>query len=128
MRFVVEDLLQPHTVTGRLIDVSDHGFRAMHDFAGLAAGLGLAALASHLGFGEEFANMLMIALLVMVAFAAFRFFMARRAAAQNGGMAYAGAGAGAGAPNNAFRMPASPTQTGGAAAGGSMIASEANGE
>lgn len=99
----------------------------MGPVAGLAAGLGLAALASHLGFGEEFANMLMIALLVMVAFAAFRFFMARRAAAQNGGMAYAGAGAGAGAPNNAFRMPASPTQTGGAAAGGSMIGANLQG-
>lgn len=95
--------------------------------AGLAAGLGLAALASHLGFGEGFANMLMIALLVMIAFAAFRFFMARRAASQNGGMAYAGAGAGAGAPNNAFRMPASPAQTGGAAAGGSMIGANLQG-
>jgi hypothetical protein len=61
--------------------------------AGLAAGLGLAALASHLGFGEGLANMLMIGLLVMAAFAAFRFFMARRAASQGGGAAYAGAGA-----------------------------------
>ena len=35
--------------------------------AGLAAGLGLAALMSHLGFGEEFANVVMIALLALVA-------------------------------------------------------------
>lgn len=96
--------------------------------AGLAAGLGLAALASHLGFGEGFANLLMIGLLVMVAFAAFRFFMARRAASQAGGMAYAGAGAGAGSPNNTFRMPASPAQTGAAAAsGGSMIGANLQG-
>jgi predicted lipid-binding transport protein (Tim44 family) len=48
--------------------------------AGLAAGLGLAALASHLGFGEGFGNIMMILLLAMVAFAAFKFFMSRRAA------------------------------------------------
>jgi predicted lipid-binding transport protein (Tim44 family) len=93
----------------------------MGPVAGLAAGLGLAALASHLGFGEEFANMLMIALLVMVALAVVGFIMRKRAAAQGGGMAYAGAGAGAAGGNNAFRMPSSPVQTGGASAGGSMI-------
>jgi predicted lipid-binding transport protein (Tim44 family) len=48
--------------------------------AGLAAGLGLAALASHFGFGEGLANIMMIALFAMIAFAAFRFFMAKRAA------------------------------------------------
>jgi predicted lipid-binding transport protein (Tim44 family) len=96
----------------------------MGPVAGLAAGLGLAALASHLGFGEELANMLMIGLMVMAALAVIGFIMRKRAAAQGGsqGMAYAGAGAGAGGANNAFRMPASPLQTGGAAAaGGSMI-------
>ena len=96
----------------------------MGPVAGLAAGLGLAALASHLGFGEEFANMLMIALLVMVALAVIGFIMRKRAAAQGGanGMAYAGAGAGAGGANNTFRMPSSPVQTGGAS-GGSLIGS-----
>jgi predicted lipid-binding transport protein (Tim44 family) len=95
----------------------------MGPIAGIAAGLGLAALASHLGFGEGFANMLMIALLVMVAFAAFRFFMAKRAASQ-GGAAYAGAGAGAGNPgNNTFRIPPTPAGGGstGFSQGGSMI-------
>jgi len=93
--------------------------------AGLAAGLGLAALASHLGFGEGLANMLMIGLLVMAAFAAFRFFMAKRATSQSGGAAYAGAGAGAGnAGNNSFRMPATPAKSGaGYSQGGSMIGS-----
>lgn len=96
----------------------------MGPVAGLAAGLGLAALASHLGFGEEFANMLMIALLVMVALAVVGFIMRKRAAAQAGSSGLAYAGAGAGGANNAFRMPASPVQTGGAAAGGSMIGSQ----
>jgi len=99
--------------------------------AGLAAGLGLAALASHLGFGEGLANMLMIGLLVVAAFAAFRFFMAKRAASQGGGAAYAGAGAGTGnAGNNAFRMPSTPASNGstGFSQGGSMIGSALGGQ
>ena len=96
----------------------------MGPLAGLAAGLGLAALASHLGFGEGFANMLMIGLLVMAAFAAFRFFMAKRAASQGGGMAYAGSGAGT--PNNSFRTQS--TSGGGApVGGGSMIGANLQG-
>ena len=59
--------------------------------AGLAAGLGLAALASHLGLGEEFANILLIALLAMAALFLFKY-LTRRAAPQ--GMQYAGQGAG----------------------------------
>lgn len=92
----------------------------MGPIAGLAAGLGLAALASHLGLGEGMANMLMIGLLVMAAVAAFRFFSARnRAAAQPGGMAYAGAG---GRSNNTLRTP--DASTGGSFnQGGSMIGS-----
>ena len=39
----------------------------MGPIAGLAAGLGLAALASHFGFGGELANLMMIALLALVA-------------------------------------------------------------
>jgi predicted lipid-binding transport protein (Tim44 family) len=45
--------------------------------AGLAAGLGLAALASHLGFGEGLANFMMTALLALAAFALIRFVMRR---------------------------------------------------
>jgi len=98
----------------------------MGPVAGLAAGLGLAALASHLGFGEAFANMLMIGLLVMAGLAVVGFLM-RKKAAQNGGMAYAGAGAGAGAGQqaNVFRMPT--PAAGGSAAGGSMIGSALGG-
>ncbi|WP_332671683.1 Tim44 domain-containing protein [Aromatoleum sp.] len=62
--------------------------------AGLAAGLGLAALASSLGLGEGFANILMIALLAMAAFVVFRLLTRKRAAPQ--GMQYAGMGAGGG--------------------------------
>jgi predicted lipid-binding transport protein (Tim44 family) len=60
----------------------------MGPIAGLAAGLGLAALASHLGIGEEMASFLMLALLAMAAFMLFRFFMRRNAPAP--AMQYAG--------------------------------------
>ncbi|MHB1061117.1 MAG: Tim44 domain-containing protein, partial [Thiobacillus sp.] len=53
----------------------------MGPIAGLAAGLGLAALFSHLGLGEEMANFLMLALLALAAFMLFRFFMRRNAPA-----------------------------------------------
>lgn len=55
----------------------------MGPLAGLAAGLGLAALASHLGFGEELASFMLIGLLVLAALIAWRFFAARRAGAGN---------------------------------------------
>lgn len=63
--------------------------------AGLAAGLGLAALMSHLGLGEAFANFLMLALLVMAGVALFMFVRRRMAsprlaAAGAGGMARSG--------------------------------------
>lgn len=57
------------------------GNRWLAPIAGLAAGLGLAALASYLGFGEEMATMMMLALLALVAFGLFRMFAARRNAA-----------------------------------------------
>lgn len=65
----------------------------MGPIAGLAAGLGLAALASHLGLGEEMASFLMLALLALAAFLLFRFFMRRNApqpALQVAGMPNAG--------------------------------------
>jgi predicted lipid-binding transport protein (Tim44 family) len=66
----------------------------MGPIAGLAAGLGLAALMSHLGMGEGFANFLMIALLAVAAIFLVRFLMRRFA---GGGMARSPALAGAGA-------------------------------
>lgn len=53
----------------------------MGPIAGLAAGLGLAALFSHLGMGEEMANFLMLALLALAAFMLIRYFMRRNAPA-----------------------------------------------
>ncbi|TAH50516.1 MAG: Tim44 domain-containing protein [Betaproteobacteria bacterium] len=67
----------------------------MGPIAGLAAGLGLAALASHLGFGEELASMMMIGLLVMAVLVVVGLIMRRRAAAAQPAMAGAGAAAGA---------------------------------
>lgn len=84
----------------------------MGPLAGLAAGLGLAALASHLGFGEEMASMLMIGLLVMGVLMVVGFVMRKRAAAQPGrasGLQYAAAGPSAAPQPNRFdaAMPAS---------------------
>jgi len=61
----------------------------MGPIAGLAAGLGLAALFSHLGLGEEMANFLMLALLALAAFMLIRYFMRRNAPAAPA-MQYAG--------------------------------------
>ncbi|ROR20326.1 putative lipid-binding transport protein (Tim44 family) [Comamonas sp. BIGb0124] len=106
---------------------------------GLAAGLGLAWLASSLGLGEAFGNILTMLLIGMLVLAVVGFFLRRRAAAAMP------AGAGAGGPNMAYREPApaykpqnvgndasarpwenqAPAaanfQSAGAAAGGSMI-------
>lgn len=62
----------------------------MGPIAGLAAGLGLAALFSHLGIGEEMANILMLALLAMVALMLFRALSRRAAPAAAPAMQYAG--------------------------------------
>jgi predicted lipid-binding transport protein (Tim44 family) len=67
--------------------------RWLGPIAGLAAGLGLAALASHFGFGEQLANAMMIGLLVMAVLAVVAFIMKRRASAVQGREpAYAGGG------------------------------------
>ena len=70
----------------------------MGPIAGLAAGLGIAALMSHFGMGAEFGNILMIVLLGIVAIVAIRFLFRRfgptpvasPALATPGGMQYAG--------------------------------------
>lgn len=68
----------------------------MGPIAGLAAGLGIAALMSHLGLSEAFGNFLMIALLAVAAIFLVRFLMRRMAppaAARPDGLRMAGAGA-----------------------------------
>ena len=62
----------------------------MGPVAGLAAGLGLAALASHFGFGGALANMMMIGLLVMAVLVVIGLIMRKRATQ---GTTLAGAGA-----------------------------------
>ncbi|MDR2450642.1 MAG: 39S ribosomal protein L45 [Candidatus Accumulibacter sp.] len=66
----------------------------MGPIAGLAAGIGLAALFSHLGLGEELANVVMILLLVMAATFVFRMLFRRNAPARP--MQYVGTGQGEG--------------------------------
>lgn len=79
----------------------------MGPIAGLAAGIGLAALASHFGFGEELASMMTMALIAFAVIALIGFFMRRRAPQQPtlasaGGMRFDGAAQ----PHDA--RPASP--------------------
>ena len=77
----------------------------MGPIAGLAAGLGIAALLSHFGMGAGLANFLTIALLAMAAVFVFKWLF-RRNAPNAQPMQYAGAGAGpAGA---SFRNEAAP--------------------
>ncbi len=110
----------------------------MGPVAGIAAGLGLAALASHLGFGEEMATMLMVGLLAAAIMVAVGFFMRKRAAgaqqsraAGPGGMQYAHVNPGAAvnartaspsAPAYKVAMPAAGNH-GGASGTGSSIGS-----
>ncbi|MFN6995968.1 MAG: Tim44 domain-containing protein [Aquincola tertiaricarbonis] len=85
----------------------------MGPIAGLAAGLGIAALFSHLGMGAGLANFMTMLLLAIVAFVAIRFLMRRFAGnrqGQNNGLQMAGAGAGAGGNANggAFNFNRTP--------------------
>ena len=74
----------------------------MGPLAGLAAGIGLAALASHFGFGEELASMMTMALIAFAVIALIGFIMRKKAqSAQGPALAGVGAGAGMGAPVNA---------------------------
>jgi len=80
----------------------------MGPLAGLAAGLGIAALFSHFGMGEGLANFMMLALLAVAAVFVIRFLMARF-----GGGAQRRSGpqlAGAGAPVGGWQAPG-PTAT-----------------
>ena len=89
----------------------------MGPIAGLAAGLGIAALMGHMGLGAGFGNIIMMVLLAAVAFFAIRFVMSRfggsRPMATSNGMQFAGGresspqggtGSGWGAPS----MPVTP--------------------
>ncbi len=101
--------------------------RWLGPLAGLAAGIGLAALLSHFGLGEGFASILMLALLVIGGVFLIRMFLARRAPSR-APMQYAGAAAGSPVAPIAPVRPMTPS--GGADAfepafGGSVAAAEA---
>jgi predicted lipid-binding transport protein (Tim44 family) len=90
----------------------------MGPIAGLAAGLGLAALFTHLGLGEGLANFVMLMLLAVVAVVAIRWAMRRfgrggATARERTPFAMAGAGAGS-ASTQTLRTPLStaPASTG----------------
>ncbi|MFH1815554.1 MAG: TIM44-like domain-containing protein [Pseudomonadota bacterium] len=88
----------------------------MGPLAGLAAGIGLAALASHLGFGEELASFMMIALLVVGALVLWRVFARRKSPAPQPGMQYAAAAAGRPAYAPPHAQPFDAPAAGGSAA------------
>jgi predicted lipid-binding transport protein (Tim44 family) len=79
--------------------------RWLGPIAGIAAGLGLAALLSHFGLSEGFGSLLLIALLVIGAIFVIRMFLARRHAAAP--MQYAGASA-SNTASTAYEAPAVP--------------------
>lgn len=116
---------QPQAAPGAAAPAAQPKRSWMGPLAGLAAGLGLAALASHFGFGEGLANMMMIGLLIMAVVMVVGYFMRKKSGAtQQGGMQYAGAGAnyGANAPRQPDFMPA-----GGSAAVAPVVASTSGG-
>ncbi|MBI5275399.1 MAG: Tim44 domain-containing protein [Burkholderiales bacterium] len=87
----------------------------MGPIAGLAAGLGIAALASHFGFGEALANMLTIGLVIMAVLLLVGFIMRKRMGA--------GAPAAAAGPAGALEPQMYRTAEPSRLQGGSMIGS-----
>ena len=81
--------------------------RWLGPIAGLAAGLGLAALLSHFGLSEGFASFLLIALLVVGVVLVVRMFLARRSPARPA-MQYAGASGLGTTPGGYETQPAPP--------------------
>ncbi|HXR56228.1 MAG TPA: Tim44-like domain-containing protein [Casimicrobiaceae bacterium] len=82
-------------------NTASRGSRWLGPIAGLAAGLGLAALFSHFGLSEGLGSLLLIGLLVVAAIALVRAFAARRAASP---YQYAGTPD----PRDAFERPQAP--------------------
>ncbi len=89
--------------------------RFLGPLAGLAAGLGIAALLSHFGLGDGMANFLLIALLVFAAVFVVRMLMRKREP-EAATMQYAGAMPGTAGPANFTPAQFEAAGTGGAAA------------
>jgi predicted lipid-binding transport protein (Tim44 family) len=81
--------------------------RWLGPIAGLAAGLGLAALLSHFGLPEGFGSFLLLALLVIGGVFVVRMLLARRSPPAQRPLAYAGSQGPAAAPAT-FEMPPAP--------------------
>jgi predicted lipid-binding transport protein (Tim44 family) len=98
--------------------------RWMGPLAGIAAGLGIAALMSHLGLSEGFGNFLLIALLVVAAFVVIRLLLRRFAPQppqpQDQGLQYAGAGLGTGSGQTPVGSNTPVPMFGGGAAGNAI--------
>ncbi|HEY5862417.1 MAG TPA: Tim44-like domain-containing protein [Casimicrobiaceae bacterium] len=92
--------------------------RWLGPIAGIAAGLGLAALLSHFGLSETFASFLLIALLVVAAVVVVRMVLSRRSSPQAPPLRYSTAGGVSGAhstsqrfqPANEITPPGSPVR------------------
>ena len=100
--------------------------RWLGPIAGLAAGIGLAALLSHFGLSEGFASILMLALLVIGGVFLIRMFLGRRGPSR-APMQYAGAAAGGAAAPMTPVMPTAPAERSNAfepAFGGNSAAKE----
>jgi len=93
----------------------------MGPLAGLAAGIGLAALASHFGFGEELASMMTMALIAFAVIALSGFFMRKRAQPQQ--PALAGAGGMQYTAHNAEQAAVQPAPVAGGSAAAAAVAS-----
>jgi len=96
------------TLPARTAPAATGASRWLGPLAGLAAGIGLAALLSHFGLSEGFASILMLALLVFGGIFLIRMFLARRAPPPSP-MQYAGAGATPG--GSAALFPSADTGT-----------------
>jgi len=83
--------------------------RWLGPIAGLAAGLGLAALMSHFGLSEGFGSLLLIGLMVIAAIFLLRMFLSRRQPAA--AMQYASAGADGNGPRR-YESPPAPRWSG----------------
>jgi predicted lipid-binding transport protein (Tim44 family) len=80
--------------------------RWLGPIAGIAAGIGLAALLSHLGLGDEFASLLLMVLIVAAVFFLVRMFLRKRQA-PGAALRYAGTGVG-GVAADLRREPVAP--------------------
>ncbi len=85
--------------------------RWLGPLAGLAAGLGIAALLSHLGLSEAFGSFLLLALIVVAGVFAIRMLMARRTPARSP-LQYAGSGPGLGSTPGGYETSPAPVAMG----------------